>query len=267
MKIIVPLSLALLLSVALNLALLRRHPPATPPTPPLPPARALPAARSRLPAPASPSPALPSATSADEALLRWEIQSLKVQLAVAQASAQIDRFPAMPKTGSEHPDARDFQQLRELVDASVEFVEVQAIDTETRKPVTVQKPIVTPTSREQALVLMEDYAGLEPKRRQAFHERALEAIARYRRIQDVDAEENRISNLEVERLRELDQSEEAQACADRASQRSTRRYDDWVRAQVGPLRAMLDAQDGVRPALLSRHLSDLLLTIGSPDER
>jgi hypothetical protein len=246
----------------LNVSLLRREPPVAPP-PVLRTIPALETAASLQPTP----PPIVAAPMAEETRLRDELKALKIQIAVAKACLELDRKTVLgPPTPPEQPDARDFHHLEELLDSFLEQVSVNAV-TETGEALTIQKPVLTPHNREQALGILEDYVALDPGLRLAFRRGMTAAVEQYRRIQDQRSEEWFAATHEIERLRKQERHEEAKAAEDRLSQRDGQRQEAWARDHVGPLCSVLDAQDGIRPALLSRKLSDLLIKLASPDEQ
>lgn len=251
------LSLALAVSVLLNLALLRRGPAAVP---------------EPRPAGASPQPptALPPATpsveiNADVVLLQEQVRRLREQLTVARAKNGLQRNnpTASSEADAEEPDAREFQQLHELLESHIEFRMVDGRD-ETGNLVKVQKPVLTPEHRQRALDLIADYLGLENAARRSFQELARSAMDAYHRILDAYYLENRAA----EKASENDEFyEDGVRRKQTVWQTLNRRHEEWKSGHLQGLREFLGRRDGVRPALLSDALAGLLTQLGGADER
>jgi hypothetical protein len=250
MKTSLPLGLALAGSILLNIALLRREPRAAAPPP--------------APAPVErPSPAAVE-VDADQILLREEVRLLRNQLAVAKTRLELERnAPGFSVIQSEQPETRDFEDLLELVQSFIEFREAESRDEQGRLA-RIPKAVLTPGQRDGALRAVEDYLGLDGAARLTFHEGATSAIDAYRRI--VEAYNGEI--LAAAKAGENDEFFEDDARRRSAvMERMNRRSEEWARDHVKPVRDFLDRRDGIRPSLLSHHLSNLLAQLGNTEER
>lgn len=254
MKTTVPLALALVVSVLLNIVLLRRE--ASTPAP--------------SPAPAPVERSSSAAVAAvedddDKILLREEVRLLRNQLAVAKVHRELERNSLRFSTddAAEQPETRDFQGLLELVQSFIETREAEARDEQGRL-VKVAKPVLTPQNRDAALRAIGDYLGLEESARPSFHEWAQSAIDAYRRDMESYAREV----FAAAKAGENDEffEEDARRKQD-VTDRMNRRHEEWRRDHVKPIQDFLDRRDGVRPSLLSHNLPNLLSELGSPDER
>ena len=249
MKAALPLGLALLVSVALNVVLLRREPTA--------------AVLRPAPAPTATAPA--PDVDADKVLLREEVRVLRNQLTVAKAKRELDRnvLGFQPNEPGDTPETREFQTLLELVQSCIEAREVEARDEQGRL-VKVWKQVLTPGNRDRALRAVEDYVGLDGAARLSFHDGAASAIDTYRRhtetyIREILAATKAGQNDEFFE----DTARRQQAVVDRHG----RDLDGWMSTQVQPLRDLLDRRDGIRPSILSDQLYSILTQLGSADER
>lgn len=252
-----PLCIALALSVLVNVALLRRSP-------------ADPAPRAAAPARATPEPApslegRPADLDADVLILREEVRKLREQLAISRASHELEKSRLAPTLAEklEEPESLHFAQVRETIEALVEARIAEGVDQEGRL-VKYEKPVLTPENLREAVRILADYGALEGASRSAFQRMTGVAIDQYRLI----TEEAARDLDEVQKAGQIDESFEnrsarMQAYQDRATQRSNR----WEAEHLQPLRELLDRRDGVRPALLSRNLSEILSRLSFADER
>jgi len=246
------LTLALALSVLINIVLLRRGPAATP-TPTHSPAT-----------PASPA-LRPKEIPTDTLLLQEENRVLRNQRTVAEARAEIDRNPLGLRIARDlaHPDAREMEQLTKTVVGFIENRQVGARDRQGRL-VMVHQRVLTPERRHGALGAIEDYLGLEDASRRSFRDGAQAAVDAYHRI----SEANELERLAAENAVEHDEYFEDAARRNQGVwDRMSQRHEQWNRDHVQPLRDFLDRRDGVRPALLRPYLADLLMRLGGADER
>ena len=251
------LSLALAVSVLINVLLWRREPQPSPP----PVARAA--------APAIDAPPEPVDASPEVALLRGEIRKLKDQLAAAKASGEIQK-KAIDLPGaaapSENPDAREYNGLFDLVRAFIETRKAQGRN-EDGDLITFEKEVLTPENRAGALRVLAEYLAPDDATRRWFCDRAEAAILQYHRAKEEDDRESAELSATVRRLNEEQRFEDIAALNGKFADRSKERFDRWDRDCVQSMQKVLDGRDGVRPALLSRHLGGLLWQLITPDER
>jgi hypothetical protein len=251
MKIAFPLGVALVVSVLLNVALLRREPSAAAPSPATAPVR--------LPSPAT------VVDDADQILLREEIRILRNRLSVAKVRLELHGngvgFPT--NDGGELTETRDFNALLELVGSFIEAREAEVRDEQGRL-VRQFKQVLPPQNQDAALRAVEDYLGLDGSERLSFHESAQSAVGAYHRLLEMFNREH-LAALKAGENDEFfeDGARRQQEVMDRMS----RRQEEWMSVQVRPIRDFLDRRDGVRSALLSDNLPTLLFLLGTPDER
>jgi hypothetical protein len=246
-----PLSLALVVSIALNVMLLRREPPTAPPRP--------------APGPVERPVAATVEVDADKILLREEVRILREKLAVAKTKLELKRdvFGLPVDTSGDQPETRDFQQLMNRLQDFFESREVEGRE-ESGRLVKVIKAVLPPSNRDAALREIEDYLGLGASERLSFHAMAESALGAYHRI----AEEYTQELFAAAKAGENDEFFEDNARRrQEVADRMARRQDDWMRDHVQPLRKFLERRDGIRPSLLSDHLSSALMQLGTPDER
>lgn len=245
------LTLALAISLLINVALLRRTPvPLTPS--PRPPAAAA---------------ALPQVAEAetDVLFLREEVRKLREQLAVAHARREIERNRPDLSTGSdpEQQDARDFRELEELIASFIEERTVEARDDQGHA-VLVQKAVLTPDHRQEVLRLLAEYAGLQGPSRASFEEQAQSALAAYGLAMDTTQREL----FAAKKAGDNDEFfEDANVRAQAIYDRQAQRQETWMKSRIKPLQTLLERHDGVRPSLLSANVARLLMQLGAIDER
>ena len=249
------LSLALALSVMLNVTLLRREPPAASP-----------------PGLRAPAPVVPPATAGrtadaetDAIFLREEVRKLREQLAIGRARRALERtvlHPGGDDTGDQ-PEAREFLEFSERVTSLVEMRESRGRDEQGRTVIHMRQ-VLTPDRRREAFRLLEEYAALDGTARTSFGDQLQTAVAAYYRIQeaferDIAAARKAGDNDEF--------FEDAGARNQKIYDRMSRESQEWIRDHVQPLRTLLDRRDGIRPALLSHSLAQILMRLGTADER
>jgi hypothetical protein len=244
------LSLALAVSIVMNVMLWRRAPQPSPPS-------VAPAAAPAISAPPEPIDASP------------ELRKLKDQLAVAKASGEIQR-KAIDLPGaaapSENPDAREYDGLFDLVRAFIETRKAKGLN-EDGDLITFQKEVLTPENRAGALRVLAEYLAPDDATRRWFCDRAEAAILQYHRAKEEDDRESAELNASLQRLNEEQRFEDIAALNGKFADRSKERFDQWDRDYIRSMQKVLDGRDGVRPALLSRHLGGLLWQLITPDER
>jgi hypothetical protein len=251
MKAAVPLGLALLVSVILNVVLLRREPPAAP----------------HRPGPASAAASLPTPVEddADKILLREEVRILRNKLAVARTRLELNEnvlgFPA-GETGDD-PETRAYTALHEQL---ATFIEEREVDTrdEQGRPVRATRQVLTPQNRSAALRAIEAYLGLDGSGLLTFHDQAEAALGEYHRILDAFNREHAAAAKAGENDEFFeDSARRRQEVLDRMS----RKQEEWTSVHVRPIQDFLERRDGVRSSILSHNLPGLLFLLGSPDER
>lgn len=254
------LLLALAVSVLLNLALLRRTPPAPPPTV----VRTVvsePASAPPVPAPA----AAPVPHEPDAASLREENRKLREQLTVLRATQELSDS-GFTSEALDQPDARDFKQMWELLESFIETRKVQARDGD-GNPIQVDQRCLSAANRERAIHHLAEFLNLDGPSRAAFRGRMTDAIAHFRHVYDADMRDY-VETMEATlRLQGEEKYEEAQAIGRGSEKRSRERQQRWEREHLQPLRQLLVNREGVRPSLLGRYLGEILRQLSEPEER
>jgi len=252
-----PLSLALAVSVLMNVMLWRRAPQ------PVPEPVARPAAA------ASASAAAPVVEASPEvAQLREENRKLKDQLTAAKVS--LDLKKSGPQGGNapgpEQPEAREYEVLFAALHALIENRKVQGVDPD-GNPVTFEKQVLTPQNREAAIRVLAEYAAPDDATRRWFSDRAEAAIQQYWRTREEEDRDSATVGVTLQGLQTQERAEEIAALQEKLAERSRERFARWEHDHLDPMRKTLDTREGVRPALMSRHLGDLLWQLITPDER
>src|SRR5688500_18727182 len=232
------LSAALAVSVLINLALLRRDPPAASAPVPRSPSPQAPAATAAPPRSSSPAPAGRNADAETDVLfLREEVRKLREQLTLAQArhSLQKNLFGPDADDPAEQPEAREFRRLLELVTSFIEMRMTEVRDEQGRT-VIVGKRVLTPDRRQEAFRALEEFLALEGDARSSFRDQAQSAVAAYYRIADTYEREMAAAKKAGDND---DFFEDAGVRNQKITDRFTRRHEEWVRHHVQPLRDLL----------------------------